>query len=148
MVFKEIISYQQFFNMLPTDWRDSILPFWEAYKKTTKCYLLLEDEKPVAGGLVFSECPPDMTYAKEETEMWFKNGYFYLGFIYVLEEKRGKNLGSIWLSNLKNMLPKQKYWLTIEDLSLDEFYVKNGFQQIKILNNDDHQEALYSYEPV
>ena len=59
-------------------------------------------------------------------------GYLYVGFIFVIEERRQQNLGSIWLDNLKKMYPNQKFWLTIEDLKLDTFYVKNGFKRIKI----------------
>lgn len=148
MIFKEITAYNQFFNILPIDWQESILPSWEIYEKTTKCYVLQENDKLIAGGLVFSECPPDMLYAKEEADSWFENDYFYLGFIYVLEEKRGQNLGSIWLSNLKNINPKQKYWLTIEDLELHNFYTKNGFKKVKSLFNDSQEEIIYCFEGI
>lgn len=147
MVFKEITQYSQFFNILPLDWQETILPFWEIYKDSTKCYLLLENEKPIAGGLVFYKCPPDMLYAEEEANVWFNKGYLYLGFIYVLEERRGQNLGSFWLSKLKDKFPQQKYWLTIEDLGLHSFYAKNGFRKEKMLNNNVQKEALYTFEP-
>lgn len=133
--------------MLPLDWQEVLLPSWVAYKDSTKCYLLVESDEIVAGGLVFSKCPPDMLYAKEEANAWFENGYLYLGFIYVLEERRGQNLGSLWLSELKNAFPKQKYWLTIEDLRLHDFYVKNGFKKVKTLNNNGQKEVLYCFEP-
>ncbi|MBU3822664.1 GNAT family N-acetyltransferase [Flavobacteriaceae bacterium XHP0103] len=147
MVFKETIQYNQFFNILPLDWQETILPVWNNYKDTTKCYLLLDNEKPIAGGLVFYECPPDMLYAKEEAKVWFSKGYLYLGFVYVLQERRGQNLGSLWLSKLKDKFPQQKYWLTIEDLDLHSFYVKNGFKKIKELNDQGQKEVLYALEP-
>ena len=146
MDFKEIKDYSIFFNMLPLDWQESILPFWDVYKNSTKCYVLLDDEKLLAGGLVFSKCPPDMLYAKEEANVWFDKGYLYLGFIYVLEEKRGQNLGSLWLSHLKNKFPKQKYWLTIEDEALHGFYTKNDFLKVKTLDNNGQKEALYCFD--
>lgn len=148
MVFKETTTYNQFFNIIPMDWQDSILPFWNTYKHTTKCYVLQENDKIMAGGLVFSECPPDMLYAKEEANTWLRKGYLYLGFIYVLEEKRGQNLGSIWLSNLKNKFPKQKYWLTIEDFGLHDFYTKNGFTKVKSLFNDKQEEIIYCFNGI
>jgi diamine N-acetyltransferase len=148
MIFKEITTESDFFNILPLDWQDSILPFWETYKSTTKCYVLLENDIVIAGGLVFSECSPDMLYDKEEADSWFKNGYLYLGFIYVLEEKRGNNLGSIWLSSIKDKFPNQKYWLTIEDLGLHDFYTKNGFTKVKPLFNDKQQEIIYCFEGI
>ncbi|WP_111309898.1 GNAT family N-acetyltransferase [Confluentibacter sediminis] len=148
MNFKEATTHDQFFNILPKDWQDSILPFWELYKNSTKCYLLLEGEKPIAGGLVFSECPPDMLYAKEEAKIWFEKGYLYLGFIYVLEDKRGQNLGSLWLSNLRDTRPNQKYWLTIEDFELHKFYTKNGFIKVKSLFNNEDEEIIYCFEGI
>ena len=146
MVFKETTSFNTFFNMLPVDWQESILPFWDTYKNTTQCYVLQENDELIAGGLVFSECPPDMLYAKEEADTWFKKGYLYLGFIYVSEAKRGQNLGSMWLSHIKNINPLQKYWLVIEDLGLHNFYIKNGFKKEKILNNKGQEEVIYCFE--
>ena len=145
MDFKELIDCTEFFNMLPLDWQESILPFWDLYKNSTKCYVLLDHEKPVAGGLVFSKCSPDMLYNKEEAETWFNKGYFYLGFIYVIEERRGHNLGSEWLSHLKEINPKQKYWLTIEDLGLHGFYIKNGFSKVRALYHENQEEIIYSF---
>ena len=147
MIFKATHNYHQFFDMFPSDWKDNILPFWESYKHKTKCYVIYDKNVPVVGGLVFSECPPDMLYAKEEANYWFGKGYLYLGFIFVSEKRRGQHLGSLWLSKLKEALPNQGFWLTIEDMSLDTFYSKNGFKRIKALNNDGLREVLYAYEP-
>ncbi|MFG6686426.1 GNAT family N-acetyltransferase [Mariniflexile sp. HNIBRBA6329] len=146
MIFKRCTEIADFFKILPEDWQEGIMPFWETYKKTTKCYVLIENNQIMAGGLVFSTCPPDMLYAVEEANSWFRKGYLYLGFIYVLEEKRGRNLGSLWLNELKKMHSKQNYWLTIEDLNLDTFYAKNGFNYVKSLYNDGVEEGLYVYE--
>ena len=132
--------------MLPLDWQEVLLPSWAVYKDSTACYLLVESDEIVAGGLVFSKCPPDMLYAKEEANAWFEKGYLYLGFIYVLERKRGQNLGSLWLSKLKAKFPKQNWWLTIEDLNLHGFYTKNGFKKIKTLHHNGSHEVLYVFE--
>lgn len=145
MDFKEIENPHIFFNILPVDWQESIVPYWDVYKSSTKCFALFDNDKLIAGGLVFSECPPDMLYAKEEADYWFLKGYLYLGFIYVLEEHRGENLGSVWLSSLKKMFPKQKFWLTIEDADLHGFYAKNGFVKVNTLNNKGQKEIVYSF---
>ena len=60
----------------------------------------------------------------------FKQGYLYLGFIFVLEEYRQKKLASKWLLEVKNSYKKPKFWLSIEDYSLHSFYQKNGFKII------------------
>ncbi len=146
MIFKVCTDTSEFFKILPKDWQDGIVPFWERYKETTKCYVLLDNNQIIAGGLVFSTCPPDMLYAEAESNTWLHKGYQYLGFIFVIEERRQQNLGSLWLSELKAMHPKQSYWLTIEDLKLDAFYVKNGFQRRKYLYNNGVEEGLYVFE--
>lgn len=147
MTFEVCNDCRDFFKILPKDWQDSILPHWETIKETTKGYLLVENQKIIAGGLVFYKCPPDMSYAFYEANEWINNGYLYLGFIYVIEERRHQNLGSIWLQNLKQIHPNQKYWLTIEDLKLDAFYSRNDFKKIKTLFNENQEEWLYIFEP-
>uniref|UniRef100_UPI0040472D09 GNAT family N-acetyltransferase n=1 Tax=Mariniflexile sp. TaxID=1979402 RepID=UPI0040472D09 len=148
MTFKTCNDYPEFFNILPKDWQEGILPFWQTYKMTTQGYLLVEKNQIIAGGLVFSKCPPDMLYAESEANLWFDTGYLYVGFIYVIEERRQQNLGSVWLDHLKRMYPNQKYWLTIEDLKLDAFYIKNGFKRIKSLYNNGVEEVVYNFEPI
>lgn len=146
MTFEACTNFTSFFKILPKDWQECIVPFWENYKKTTKGYLLIDNNEIIAGGLVFSTCPPDMLYDKDEAEIWINKGYLYVGFIFVIEERRQKNLGSIWLDNLKKTYPNQKFWLTIEDLKLDAFYIKNGFKRIKTLNNNGLEEVIYTFE--
>lgn len=146
MTFKETTNFEAFLNILPQDWQESLLPFWETYKPTTKIFVLKDNAQIIAGGLVFAQCPNDMLYAKTEADTWFKKGYLYLGYIYVLESRRNQNLGSIWLNKVKETMPNQKFWLTIEDLKLDAFYVKNGFKHVKTLQNSDSEEKLYVFE--
>ena len=144
MIFEVCKNVEAFFEVLPTDWKESLLPYWDDLKSATTCYVISENNKIFVGGLMFTVCPPDMLYAKTEAESWLNKGYNYLGFIYVIEEKRHQNLGSLWLNNLKELLPNQKFWLTIEDERLDAFYVKNGFKRIKSLRNQGEQEWLYT----
>ena len=148
MNFERCTEVSEFFKILPEDWQEGIIPFWETYKASTNCYVLSENNQIIAGGLVFSIVPPDMIYAKDEANSWLGKGYLYVGFIYVLEEKRGHNLGSMWLNELKKTHPKQNYWLTIEDLNLDSFYVKNNFKKVKSLYNNGVEEGLYVYQNI
>ncbi|MCH4553731.1 GNAT family N-acetyltransferase [Aestuariibaculum lutulentum] len=145
MIFEKCIKVRSFFSILPRDWQESILPLWEDYKSSTECFVLNEANEIVAGGLVFTKCPPDMLYVKHEADFWFEAGYKYLGFIYVSESRRGQNLGSYWLNSLKEMYPETKFWLTIEDLNLHHFYVKNGFLYVKTLHHGEQKEGLYLY---
>ena len=75
----------------------------------------------------------------------FSEGYLYIGFIWVPEHNRNRQLASQWLTLLKNQDPNQKYWLTIEEQPLKYFYEKNGFKLIKESNDEDDKEWLYVF---
>lgn len=136
-----------FFKMLPRDWQELIVPFWDEIKSTSQLYVLIEENCVLAGGLVFSKCPPDMKYYKKADE-WFKKGYLYLGFIFVDETKRNRNLGSLWLENVKKEYPKNGFWLAIEDENLHKFYIRNGFEKVETVKNEElNEESIYIYNP-
>jgi tRNA(Met) C34 N-acetyltransferase TmcA len=60
---------------------------------------------------------------------------------------RGKRLGSDWLKLLIQDFPEQKYWLTVEEEELIQFYKKNHFKLIKSLKNGEDTDWLLVYEP-
>lgn len=134
---------EQFFNILPEDWKVLIEPYWEDYKDFAKIYILKEADEVVAGGLVFSKSLPDMSDFERSLQHLFKEGYLYIGFIWVPVHKRNLQLASQWLTLLKKQNPAQKYWLTIEEEWLKHFYEKNGFVLIKESSDDDNKEWLY-----
>ena len=139
---------QSFFKMLPNDWQENIIPFWEELKASTQVYILMDNGALVAGGLLFSKCPPDMLYYKKEADKWFKKGYIYLGFIYVDETKRNQNLGSLWLDKVKGLYPNNGFWLSIEDEKLHKFYTRNQFEKIATVKNQDSlEESIYIFNP-
>ncbi len=135
-----------FFEILPTDWQEGIVPYWENYKNTTKIYVLEENNEILAGGLVFSECPPDMEYFKAGAQKWFENRYLYLGFLWVPQRFRNQNLGTLWLNALKELDKNQKFWLTIEEDNLRYFYEKNNFEYEKTIQNDSNKEQLLFFK--
>lgn len=137
---------QQFFDILPNDWKENIVPFWESIKSTTQLFVLVENNIVLAGGLVFSKCPPDMMYYEQKAKDWFNKGYLYLGFIFVDETQRHRRLGSLWLDKIKEQFPKNGLWLSIEDENLHKFYVKNGFKRVATLNNGESKEGIYVFE--
>lgn len=139
---------QVFFEMLPSDWQDTIVPFWNDVKSTTQLFVLIENETIVAGGLVFFKCPPDMMYYENGANNWFEKDYLYLGFIFVDEKQRNRSLGSLWLDNIKKQYPETGFWLAIEDENLHRFYVKNGFEKVATIKNEDLQEeSIYAFTP-
>ncbi len=141
-------SPEQFFNILPQDWQVLIVPYWDSYKDSAKIYVLKEGDEVVAGGLVFSKSLPDMSDFERSVQHLFKEGYLYIGFIWVPEHKRNQQLASQWLTLLKNQDPNQKYWLTIEEAWLKHFYEKNGFKLIKESNYAADKEWLYTYSNI
>jgi len=108
---------------------------------------LIENNRIIAGGLVFSKCPPDMLFYEKEAKKWFDLNYLYLGFIFVEETQRNRHLGSLWLDKIKEKFPENGFWLSIEDENLHQFYDKNGFRKVATLSNDDSEESIYVYEP-
>lgn len=137
-----------FFEILPKDWQEEIIPFWTHYEDSSKIFIIEENNTVIGGGIIFSTTPPDIIYFKEEAQLWFDDDYLYIGFLWIAEDKRNNNLGSLWLEELKNLNPDQKYWLLIEDERLHGFYQRNGFKLIKTIINDQHSEWLYSFVPV
>jgi hypothetical protein len=148
--FLKILDTNQhlFFDILPKDWQDAIIPFWDACKDTAIIYVFEEKGNIIAGGIVFSTCPPDLLHYKKEAQQWFDKGYLYIGFLFVTELKRNHNLGTIWLQQLKSFAPGQKFWLLIEEDYLHHFYKKNEFHLYQTLPHNDQTEWLYIYEPI
>lgn len=145
-IFKQSTTLE-FFQLLPTDWRNSIVPFWNDYADTSRIYILYHKNKLIAGGITFNTCSPDMLYDESEAKKWFDQNFIYLGFIWVIEEYRNKKIGSMWLRELIKKYPTQKFWLTVDEENLISFYKKNGFELIKTLKNDDDNEWLLTYQP-
>jgi len=130
--FREIpYSSNAFFDILPEDWQESIVPFWANYEKNTRVFVLEENQKIVGGGLVFSTPSPDTKVYENLALTYFDSGYLYIGFLWISEEKRGLGLGSFWLQELFAQFPLQKFWLSIEETSLQNFYEKFGFKTIQ-----------------
>jgi len=145
--FYQELNQDRFFNLLPEDWYSGISISWNSISTNASIYILKDEEKIMAGGIVFSICPPDMLYNQEEAEKWLSSGYQYIGYLWVVEEFRNMKIGSEWLKALSKKYPLQKFWLTIEEESLKSFYIKNGFRLVKSLKNGKTSEWLMIYEP-
>ena len=148
MDFEILDNPQFFFEILPPDWRDAIVPIWEEHKGRANIYILKDGEEVVAGGIVFKGVPPNRTgFEIENGEKYIKKGYHYIGFLYVVPHRRNGALGSKWLLALKNRFPGQAYWLTTEEAGLDGFYIKNGFERVASSPDRDLPEWLFVFIP-
>lgn len=134
-----------FFEILPLDWQQNIVPYWEDYKTTSKIYVFKEQNKIVAGGIVFDTCPPDMISQQERAQQWFNQGFLYIGFLFVAEHMRHQKLGSLWIQSLKKLMPNQSFWLVIEDENLGKFYEKHEFKIKETISTENGLEWLYTY---
>lgn len=122
---------EQFFSILPPDWQAAIRPFWPGYEDTARIYTLESEGEVAGGGIVFSAVSPDTMFYRDEAQRWFDEGYLYIGFLWVAEQHRGRQLGSMWLQELFRLFPGQGFWLAIEDYPLLPFYERNGFRLAK-----------------
>lgn len=145
--FSKITSQpEQFFKLLPEDWQNEIVPFWKSYTNDASIYGLYDGPLLIGGGIVFYTSPPHFEYFEREAKVLFSKDYHYLGFIWINENYRNKNLGTFWLNKLKSLEPHQDLFLLTEEEHLHHFYTKNGFFRIKEISNKGNLEWLYVSE--
>jgi GNAT superfamily N-acetyltransferase len=135
MLFKKLEGkYTTFFQILPKDWQVSLEEIFN--EEEAVIYVLIENDLIVAGGILFKSYNDDMSNFKEESKLYLKANYLYIGYLFVLETYRGKHLGSKWIELVKAVYPKTKFWLTIENEVLEGFYLQNGFNKICMHNTE------------
>jgi len=139
---------EDFFNILPEDWQDIIIPAWEAYKSTVNIYVFRNGLDITVGGIVFRTAPPNMSdFETEVAQKYVDSGFHYIGFLFVDPKFRNQGLGSKWLKVIKEEFPNQSYWLTIEEGSLRSFYEKNGFICVSESLDKLNPEWVLIYQP-
>lgn len=144
--FRECHDSEKFFEILPEDWQEGIVPHWEKYKESSKVFIVESDGEVLGGGIVFSTVSPDTLAYKEEAQRWFDKGYLYIGFLWISEKHRDKKLGTRWLQYLFELFPQQSFWLSIEEYNLVSFYKRSGFQVIKKIISAQSEEWILSRE--
>ena len=135
----------QFFNILPQDWQQIIVPNWEEFKDSASIYVFKENEAVIAGGIVFKSGHPNSTDFENKYNYLYDEKYYYIGFLCVIPEKRNQQLASKWLSKVHSLNTNQKYWLTIEEASLQNFYQKNGYKLLAESNTSQSKECILTY---
>lgn len=138
---------QSFFSILPHDWQEEIMPYWEQYSTSSKIYLLEEKGSVIGGGILFTKVTPDMKANARIAQKYFDQAYAYLGFIWISEEKRGTGLGQLWLKKVFESNPNRGFWLTIEDPHLENFYKKWGFVITEKIENEGTPEWIMIRRP-
>ncbi|PJB15824.1 MAG: hypothetical protein CO118_02090 [Flavobacteriales bacterium CG_4_9_14_3_um_filter_32_8] len=131
-----------FFDILTSDWRNGIEPFWKEYATTSTIYCLVENKQIIAGAILFSTVSPDTKGYHKIAQHWLDKDYLYLAFVFVAENRRSEGLGSLLITKIKEKLPIQKFWLAIEDHGLLNFYNLLGFQFAQKVQNEDVEEWI------
>ena len=116
---------KRFFDILTSDWRSGIVPFWKEYTNNATIYCLIENKQAcpiegsfgrvIAGAILFSAVSPDTKGYIKIAQQWLDKDYLYLAFVFVAENRRSEGLGSLLINKIKAQLPTQKFWLAIED---------------------------------
>jgi len=148
MELKILKNKTAFFDLLPLDWQESILPIWNTCQEQAQILTLEQDHEICAGGIVFYKSIPEMEVYREEADLWFFKNHLYIGYVWVPESKRNNNYGSLWLKELLLRDPNQAYWLTTEDKQLRYFYEKAGFTYVKSISCNGVEEELFVYRNV
>ncbi len=115
-----------FFDFFPTDWKETLFPQWERLSSTTKAYFLEYHSEVITVGLVFSKNYPEFSAVEKEAFSCLAP-MPYLGYVFTLPKYRKQGLGRLWFEQLFKHFPEQNYWLSIEDLNLEQFYLNVGF---------------------
>ncbi len=135
ILFKKLEGeYSTFFQILPKDWQESLEKIF--IEEEAIIYVFIENDLIVAGGILFKNYNDDMSNFKEESKLYLKVNYLYIGYLYVVETFRGKSLGSSWINYIKKAYPETKFWLTIEEENLEAFYLQNGFNKVCTRNTE------------
>tara|TARA_R110002051_G_scaffold75579_1_gene137396 strand:- start:934 stop:1392 length:459 start_codon:yes stop_codon:yes gene_type:complete len=135
-----------FFKILPKEWQQVVRPIWSKEYENADIYVLIANDEIISGGIVFKGLTPDMYSFEKEAVKFVNAGYYYIGYLWVVESRRGENLGSFWLDSLKIYYSKTNFWLAIEDEKLKKFYLKNGFKLIKESNDIENKEWLFLFK--
>lgn len=119
---------ERFFRLLPADWREGIVPYWESYGSHALIYGLEVNGELAGGGIVFHEATDETIAYGHIADQYYQQHFCYIGYLWIHPEYRGLGLGSSWLSNVHNILSNRSFWLTVDDPALQVFYERNGYK--------------------
>lgn len=138
---------QPFFDILPNDWQAAIQSFHDQIGESIKVVAIDFEDRVVGGGLLFSAQTSETDSYPKIAEYYFGRGYFYIGYLWVEEPFRGKQLGALWLHSVAEMFPENAFWLSIDDFGLAKFYERNGFTFASEVIYDGGLDRVYTKEP-
>ncbi|MDC6405733.1 MULTISPECIES: GNAT family N-acetyltransferase [Maribacter] len=138
----------QFLAAMPEEWHWDFFIYMDNAKDCIELFAITVDDQIVSGGMVFKGLPPEMKIFEREVEHYPENGYLYIGFLFVVPEYRGQDIGSTWLECIRALYGEKGFWLTVEEPGLVGFYEKNGFKWTSTLKRGPIIEELLILEPL
>jgi hypothetical protein len=141
--FKHSGNPNDFFKILPLDWQEALKLVWNDTLGTSEIFVIKEYKTIIAGGIIFKNMTADMQLFEAEAIKLLASGSYYIGYLWVVETRRGEDLGSMWLKQLKQSYPDNSFWLTIEEEGLNTFYNKNNFRLLAAKNSQNEKEWLF-----
>jgi GNAT superfamily N-acetyltransferase len=133
-----------FFESLPEDWRAEIESCWAGYASSSRVYALREEDVVIGGGIVFRKPAPDTLVFAARARALFERGLLYIGFLYLDPARRGRDLGSFWIDEVRARHPGRHFWLAIEAPGLRRFYERNGFAVVDTVTVDGATQWILS----
>ncbi|PIQ49919.1 MAG: hypothetical protein COW03_02740 [Cytophagales bacterium CG12_big_fil_rev_8_21_14_0_65_40_12] len=135
-----------FFELLPIDWQESLLPAWDELAPVSEVMGMVCDEVLIGGGILISSHSQETDSYSDLAEFYYASGHLYIGYLWVAESHRGQNLGAFWLKEVENHFPQNSFWLSIIDPALGAFYERNGFKLTQALDLETGKEWVYVKE--
>ncbi len=125
---------EEYLKLMPLDWHEEFAQLRGTF--APQIVIALQEREVVAGIAVFcDEVPEGEGFA--DAKRHFKTiGSVYLGFFIVKYSLRGQGIGSEFLQRFFRSSRLTKFWLVIEDLGLEDFYLKNGFSVYAQVGNE------------
>ncbi|MBT30055.1 MAG: hypothetical protein CMO01_10385 [Thalassobius sp.] len=121
-----------FFDILPDEWSNDIVPVWSQYEKSSSIYVVKLKGKIIGGGILFNTPAPDTKHynalAISKLNTWFDKGYKYIAYFLIQDQYRGMGIGLKWLMEIIALQLNQGLFLTVDEQSLINFYEKVGFK--------------------
>jgi GNAT superfamily N-acetyltransferase len=133
-----------FFEMLPSDWQESLLPAWDELAPISEVMGIMCDDVLIGGGILISSHSQETDSYSDLATFYYASGHLYIGYLWVAESHRGLNLGAFWLKEVANHFPQNSFWLSIVDPALGTFYERNGFRLTYELDLETGREWVYA----
>lgn len=133
-----------FFDLLPSDWQESLLPAWDELAPISEVLGIMCDEVLIGGGILISSHSQETDGYSDLAEVYYTSSHLYIGYLWVAESHRGQNLGAFWLKEVANLFPQNSFWLSIVDPALGAFYERNGFKLTHALDLKTGKEWVYT----